>query len=235
MGSTRLPGKVLKPVSGKPILWHMFNRLKFTDELDQLVLATSDLPKDDPLEEFAKGHGVTFFRGSEEDVLNRYYKAAKEYKGSVIVRLTGDCPLIDPKVTDKVVRDHFITEADYAANTIKRTYPRGLDTEVFNFEVLEKAEKNATESYEREHVTPYIRERPHDFRLNTVVAEGELRRPDLRLTVDQEEDLALIREIFDHFYQEGEIFETKQVIDFLDENPDIASINEEVKQKEVKE
>lgn len=235
MGSTRLPGKALKGVVGKPMLWHMFNRLENSQEIDLVVLATSTSPKDNELEQFAKNYDLPFYRGSEGDVLGRYYEAAEKFQGNTIVRLTGDCPLIDPAVMDKVISSHLDLDSDYTANTINRTYPRGLDTEVIGYDALEKAHNEASKDYEREHVTPYIKENPDIFRLNSVEAEGKLRRPDLRLTVDREEDLELIRKVFDKLYHKDEIIKTEQVIDFLDNNPEVASINSNVKQKGLKE
>lgn len=235
MGSTRLPSKVLKEVASKPMLWHMFNRLENSREIDFVVLATTTSPEDDELEQFAKDYDLPFYRGSEGDVLGRYYEAAKKFHCSAIVRLTGDCPLIDPAVTDQVITTHLNSDSDYTANIINRTYPRGLDTEVISYEVLEKAHNEAFQDYEREHVTPYIKEKPDIFRLNSVEAEGKLRRPDLRLTVDREEDLELIRKVFGELYREDDIIKTEQVIDFLDNNPEIAQINSNVNQKGLKE
>lgn len=235
MGSARLPGKVLKKVSSMPMLWYMFDRLKYSQEVDKIILATSTSSKDDQLVSFAEEYQIPCFRGSEEDVLGRYYGAAIYFEGETIVRLTGDCPLIDPQVTDQVILTHLSSNADYTSNTILRTFPRGLDTEVFSFETLKKTYKEGKKNYEREHVTPYIYQHPDKFHLESVVAEKKLRRSDLRITVDTEKDLKLIRKIFEALYKENEIFHTEDIIGLLDKNPELLKINAHIKQKEVKE
>lgn len=230
MGSTRLPGKVSKSIMGKPVLWHMFNRLKFSRKIDDIVLAIPDSAENDQLEGFAKGLKLLCFRGSEQDVLSRYYGAALKFGGQVIIRVTSDCPLIDPRLTDSVITTHLNSHADYTSN---HSFPRGLDTEVFNFETLKRAYGEARLDYEREHVTPYIYLHPEIFKLNLVEAVGKLRRPDLRLTVDTEEDLRLIREIFKRLYRDGPIFYTEDVIDLLDKHPKLVAINAHVAQKKL--
>ncbi len=228
VGSTRLPGKVLQDICGKPMLWHMINRLKFSQKLDNIILAIPDSAPNDQLEGFAKRLGLACFRGSEEDVLSRYYRAAVEFGGDVIVRVTSDCPLIDPVVTDAVVREHLNSEVDY---TVSSNFPRGLDTEVFSLEALERTYKETGQDYEREHVTPYIYQHPEIFKLKSLEATGKLRRPDLRLTVDTEEDLQLIREIFKRLYREDRIFYTEEVVDLLDKYPELIAINAYISQK----
>ena len=233
MGSTRLPGKVLKDVCGKPMLWYMVNRLRFSNKIDNIVLAIPNSAQDDELEDFAEGLKLQCFRGSEEDVLSRYYWAAAESGGQVIVRLTSDCPLIDPRVTDKVIEEHLNSDADYTSSGISRTFPWGLGAEVFSFDALKRAYKEAEQDYEREHVTPYFYLHPEIFKLKSVEAEGKLRRPDLRLTVDTEEDLQLIREIFKRLHRDDQIFYAEDVIDLLDKHPELVAINAHVRQKEL--
>lgn len=233
MDSTRLPGKVLKDISGKPMLWHMLNRLKLSNGIDNIILAIPNSVQNDRLEDLAKGLKLHCFRGSEEDVLDRYYKAALEFGGDVIVRLTSDCPLIDPCITDRVIEEHLLTDSDYTSSGIKRTFPRGLDTEVFSFDALKRAHEEAKQDYEREHVTPYIYLHPEIFKLESVEASGKQRRPDLRLTVDTEEDLKLIREIFKRLHREGHTFYIEDVIDLLDKHPELTAINAHIRQKEL--
>jgi len=233
VGSTRLPGKVLKDISGKPMLWHVLNRLRLSTKIDSIILAIPDSKRNDQLEDFAKGLNLHHFRGSEADVLSRYYGAATKFGADVIVRLTSDCPLIDPRVIDKVIEQHLNSDADYTSNTIRRTFPRGLGTEVFNFATLERAHREAKQDYEREHVTPYIYQHPNLFQLKSVEATGKLRRPDLRLTVDTEEDLKLIREIFKRLQRNGQVFYIEDVINLLDKHPELAAINAHVRQKEL--
>jgi len=140
--------------------------------------------------------------------------------------------LIDPKITDHVIESHLNSEVDYTSNVIVRTFPRGLDTEVFNFSILETTFQNAKENYEREHVTPYIYLHPELFKLKSIEASGKLRRPDLRLTIDTKEDLRLSEKIFKHLYRENQIFYTDDVIDFLDKHPELVAINAHIVQKD---
>lgn len=231
MGSHRLPGKVLKEIAGRTMIEQMLHRLSQARRLDKIIIATSTAPGDDALAELLCKNGVLVFRGSEDDVLSRYYEAAKVFKAEIVVRLTGDCPLVDPFVVDETVKHHLNLEADYTSNTLERTYPRGLDTEVFSFEALEKAYLEARESYQREHVTPYFYLNPGIFKLQGVKAEGKLRRPDLRLTMDTAEDLELIRVIYDLLGQNGRFFKIEEVIELLDNRPELATINACVQQK----
>jgi spore coat polysaccharide biosynthesis protein SpsF len=232
-GSTRLPGKVFKDISGKPMLWHLVNRLKYSQTINEIVIAIPDSTSNDKLASFVKELGVECFRGSEEDVLSRYYGAAMQYKGDVIVRLTSDCPLIDPRITDSVIKAHLSSDVDYTYKGPNSGFPRGLDTEVFPFQALKKTFNEATKDYEREHVTPYIYQHPELFKIDLIQATGKLKRPDLRLTVDTEEDLAFIRGLYQRLYRKGQIFYTENVIDLLDMHPELIHINAQVKQKEL--
>jgi spore coat polysaccharide biosynthesis protein SpsF len=197
------------------------------------ILATTTLKEDNRLEYFAKKHGLDCYRGEEQDVLARYYGAATEFRVKVIARICADDPLIDPRIIDVVIHSHLDSDADYTSNGIVRTFPLGLDAEVFSYGALEKAYNEARKGYEREHVTPYIYLHPEIFKLKSVEATGKLRRPDLRLTVDAEEDLRLIREIFKRLYREGKLFYTEDVIDLLDRHPEMVAINAHVVQKEL--
>lgn len=235
MGSTRLPNKVLMNIMDKPLLWHMIYRLKHSKEITQLIIATSTNKIDDPIEIFCSSIDIECFRGSENDVLSRFYYAAIKYGGDIIARFTGDCPLIDPLISDDVIKTHIASSGDYSSNTLKRTFPRGLDTEVFSFRVLEKAFNNANKEYEREHVTPYIYENPKLFKLINLEAKGKLRRPDIRITVDTKEDLKLVREIYSQLYKPNQIFYTEDIIKLLNKNPRLLEINKNVKQKQLKE
>ena len=232
MGSTRLPGKIFKDVAGKPLLWHIIERVRLSQQIDKIIIATTTLDEDDQLENFARENSLPCYRGEKEDVLARYYGAATQFeKAEIIARICGDDPLIDPVVIDKVIEEHLNSGADYTYNNRIGAYPLGIATEIFNYDALEKAHKEAKQDYEREHVTPYIYSHPEIFKLKSVEAIKKLRRPDLRLTVDTEEDLRLIREIFKHLYREGQIFYTEEVIDFLDSHPKLIAINAHVRQK----
>jgi spore coat polysaccharide biosynthesis protein SpsF len=230
MGSTRLPGKVLKEVSGYPLLWHIVDRLHKAKELDEIVVATSISPSDDRISDFCEGLDISYYRGSEDDVLDRYYGAAKHFVADTIVRITADCPLIDPRVLDNVVEVYSKEGCDYASNTIDRTYPDGLDVEVFSFQALEKASLHARLPSEREHVTPYIWKNPHLFRICQVTQERDL--SSLRWTVDQPQDLEFVRVVYRHLYQSNKIFITKDILRLLDEHPEYQDINQGFKRND---
>lgn len=233
-GSTRLPGKVLNEISGKPMLWHMINRLRRCKNIDTIVLATSELKNNDVIEKFSKENDIPIFRGREEDVLSRYYYAARQFNADIIVRLTGDCPLIDPKIVDKIVLSHINSSVDYTSNVVKRTFPRGLDVEVINFQTLKKTFEAASEKDQREHVTLYLLENPDIFKLKSIEARGKIRRPDIRITVDTPEDLRFIRKIFSNLYKKNEIFYIEDVINLLNQKPELMEINKMIKQKPTK-
>ncbi len=231
MGSSRLPGKVLKEVCGKPLIAHTIARLKKAKGIDHIILATSTLPHDAPLIEAAKKEGVEGFAGSENDVLGRYYEAARPHKPDVVVRCTGDCPMFDPAVTGLVIATHFEKGGDYTSNTLTRTYPRGMDTEVFNYTVLERIAREAQDEFSREHVTPYIYRNPQIFRVEQVLAPKELTDPSLRLCVDTVEDFELIRRIFEALYPQNPYFTIGDILAFLKTRPELRQINAHVEQK----
>jgi len=233
--STRLPKKVLVNIENKPMLLHVINRLKLSKKIDEIILAMPDCKEDDVLEEFANKYRIEYYRGSRDNVLSRYYGAAKKYHSDVIVRITSDCPLIDPAIVDLVVSKHLNAGADYTSNVMKRTFPRGLDVEVFNFGALDRANREASEEYEKEHVTPYIYEHPEMFKLENLEATTILRRPDLRLTVDTEEDLRLMKEIYGSLYRKNmEYFSIEKVIELFNSTPELAKINSHIEQKKLK-
>ncbi len=232
MTSARLPKKVLMDLGGgKSVLWHIIDRLRAAKKLDDIVLAIPDAKTDDILEEFALANNVHFFRGSGNDVLARYYEAAKKFGCDTIVRVTADNPLVDPEIIDLSIVKHQQSGADYTSNKIIHTFPWGLDVEVISFATLEKAHQAATESYQKEHVTIYIYEHPEIFKLESVEASGVFRRPELRLTVDTPEDWQLMKEIYNRFYQPGKIINTEEAIIFLDKHPEVAQINIDYQQR----
>jgi spore coat polysaccharide biosynthesis protein SpsF (cytidylyltransferase family) len=194
MGSTRLPNKVLADLGGKPMLAQVVDRVRHARTIDEVVVATSTAPQDDAIEAFCERGGIACFRGSEEDVLDRYYQAAKAFDADVVVRITADCPLHDPRVIDAVVERFDSGRHDYVSNTIDRSYPDGLDVEVFSIGTLARAWREAKWTSEREHVTPYIWKQPALFRIEQVVQPTNL--ADLRWTVDEPRDLALVREVY---------------------------------------
>ena len=229
--STRLPGKVLIDIEDKPIVWHVINRLKFSKKLTDIILAIPDTKENDILEKFSKDNQINYFRGSEEDVLSRYYEAAKKFKVDVIIRITADCPLIDPEIIDKVIEKHLNSGADYTSNLIKRTFPKGLDIEVFNFSALEKSFQETKERADREHVTLYIREQPREFKRVNIENDEDISF--MRWTVDEKEDLEFVRAVYKKLYQGGKIFLTKEIIELLEKEPQLLEINKNIKRKPI--
>jgi spore coat polysaccharide biosynthesis protein SpsF len=231
MGSTRLPGKVLADILGKPMLGWVVERVRASRTVDQVVVATSVKAEDDQIAELCHQQEVECFRGSEDDVLDRYYHAAREYRAQIIVRITSDCPLIDSGVIDKTVLSFLKEEVDYASNSIGRTYPRGLDTEVFTFEALERAHAEARQPYQRSHVTPYFYENPALFRILSVTAEAD--HSAYRWTVDTKEDLAFVRAVYGRLGAENCSFE--EVLRLMKELPRLAELNQGIVQKTLQE
>ncbi len=224
MGSSRFPGKVLQDLAGHPMLWHVVHRVRGATNIDKVVIATTDRTVDDPIAEFCKREGIGCFRGSEPDVLDRFYQAAKANHADVVVRITADCPLIDPAVIDKVLARFARGDCDYACNVIRYTYPDGLDTEVFSFAALERAWREADKPSEREHVTPYLR--TDKFRTANVESEFPVSPVDYRWTVDHPADLEFVRKVYAAFSQNGD-FGFRDVFELLKERPDLATIQAE--------
>ncbi|HXA38717.1 MAG TPA: glycosyltransferase family protein [Phenylobacterium sp.] len=200
MTSSRLPGKVMAPVLGEPMIGRQVERLRRARRIDKLMVATSTDPSDDPLAAYCEGLGLEVFRGALEDVLDRYRAAlARHPAASAVVRLTADCPLTDPDLIDQVIQHHIDVGADYTSNTLgTRTYPHGLDTEVIKPGALLEAAERARDPYEREHVTPYVYRRPETYRLAGVARHESLAA--LRWTVDVPPDLAFVREVYAKLY-----------------------------------
>jgi spore coat polysaccharide biosynthesis protein SpsF len=233
MGSTRLPGKVLKKVLGKTLLEYQIERVKRAKTIDEIIIATTTKESDDQIVQLCQQLSIPYYRGSEEDVLSRYYEAATEFGVDVVVRLTSDCPIIDPNVIDKVV-EHYLENKDrydYVSNTLARTYPRGLDTEVMSYEVLKRAHEEAKELTYREHVTAYIYHHPDQFRLYNVSNEKDESKH--RWTVDTEEDFELIKKIVSKLYPENTHFNMDDVLKLIDRNPAWFDINSHVEQKKL--
>jgi spore coat polysaccharide biosynthesis protein SpsF len=232
MGSTRLPGKVLQDLAGEPMLARVVNRTCRAKTLQEVVIATTTNTVDDVIVKLCEARGWSWFRGSEEDVLDRYYHAAKKYQADFIVRITSDCPLIDPEVIDQVVQEFLERqpEVDYASNTWpRRTFPRGLDTEVMRMDVLERAWREDRNPAWREHVTPYIYRNPDRFRIHNVVSPVDYSA--MRWTVDTQEDLAFVRKVYDYFGHDR--FSWREVLKVLEEHPEWVEINRGVRQKRI--
>ncbi len=231
--STRLTAKVLMKICNKPIIHLIIERLTHCKKIDDIILAIPDTNQNDVLEEYATKLGCHYYRGSEEDVLSRYYQTARQFDISEIVRVTGDCPLIDPILVDLMVEHYLKEKVDYAAIGVEGNFPRGLDAEIFSFETLKKINIEAQHDYEREHVTPYVYEHPEFFKIRFDEATDKLKRPEIRLTVDTQEDFNFVREIFENLYYEENLFHTEDIIDFLDSHPELLSINAYVSQKKL--
>lgn len=233
MTSTRLPGKVLKMVLGKPLLDFQLERLRRVKQADRIVIATTTNQTDQPIVEWCEAQGVDCFRGSEMDVLARYHGAAQVFQADTVVRVTSDCPLIDPAAIDRVIGRYLdATQAcDYASNCLERSYPRGMDCEAFSRSALDEAFREATDGAEREHVTPFIYRHPERYRLASVVYDEN--QAHHRWTVDTPEDLDLVEKILSALYPANPAFTLEDVLDLLRQHPDWASINAHVEQKKL--
>tara|TARA_A100001037_G_C14977933_1_gene556721 strand:+ start:189 stop:917 length:729 start_codon:yes stop_codon:yes gene_type:complete len=232
MGSSRLPGKTLIELQNKKTtLDFVINQLSFSKLIDRIVIATTNLEEDDVIEEKAKTLGIQVFRGSETDVLDRYYRCAKQFQMRNIVRITADCPLIDPIIVDKVIERFNINNFDYVTNTIFRTYPVGTDVEVFTFQSLEKSWYESKMEDEREHVTPFLRNKNSNFKIENVQDDEDLSH--LRWTLDTIEDLTLIRKIASKIKNKPILM--TDILELFSKEPELISINEHLsKKKETK-
>ncbi len=231
MGSTRLPGKVLMELGGETVLGRVVRRLRQAALVDEIVVATTSSAADDVIVRECEWLDVVAFRGSENDVLDRYYRAASGRGAEAIVRITSDCPLIDPELVNETIRLFRDADGDYASNVFPRTYPRGLDTEVFSAPALERAWREADEPYQREHVTPYFYEHPERFRLLSL--RGQTDYSHYRWTLDTAEDLDLLRAIYARLGKR-EDFSWREAIEVIKREPDLAELNSHVLQKEMR-
>ena len=228
LGSTRFPGKVLKSVLGRPLLAHMMERVSHAQLPDQVVIATTGSPADDPIVTLCEQNGYACFRGSDEDVLDRYYRAAQQFGADVVVRLTSDCPLLDPTVIDQVVSVFRQGEYDYVANTVPPpgTYPDGMDVEVFSLWALEQSWQETVKPSDREHVTFYLWRNPHKFRTYRIDCIPDW--SDYRLTVDHIQDFLLVKAILETLSPHNPLFSLEEIVDFLEENPHIKGLNRNI-------
>jgi spore coat polysaccharide biosynthesis protein SpsF (cytidylyltransferase family) len=220
--SSRLPGKVLADIAGRPMILRVVERVRATPCIDQTMVVTSDRPDDDPLAALLAAFDVPCFRGSLDDVLDRFYTAARQVGGDTIVRITGDCPLIDPLVIERVVGAHFASGADYTTNTLRYTYPDGLDVEVFSFAALERAHREARKPSEREHVTPYLRNAER-FRIQNVEHTPDLSPRRLQWCVDTADDLEFVRAVYGRLAGRPR-FGMTDVLDLLDREPQLLAL-----------
>ncbi len=237
MGSSRLPGKVMKRLGGDTVLAQVVRRVRACRSLDGIVIATTEGDEDEPIVGEAARLGLPVFRGSSADVLSRYRGAALAAEADVVVRVTSDCPLFDGSVLQDMLAEFNALRGrqqpcDYLSNSLERTYPRGLDAEIFSRAVLEDAFAHATEPHEREHVTPYIYHHPEKFRVCHFKAAKDL--SELRWTLDTPEDYRFLVEVFSRLEMDGSCFSTGQVLTLLAAHPELADINREIRQKELR-
>ena len=229
MTSTRLPGKVLLPLAGEPMLVRLLERLRRVQRADGIVIATTINASDDPIASLCAQQGVPCHRGSELDVLSRYADAARLHAADVVVRITSDCPLIDPALIDQLIAVYEEGDSDYVSNMLPPTWPYGMAVEVFSATALAQAHAEATQDAEREHVTPFIYWHPQRYRLRNVASPVALSHH--RWTVDTPEDYELVRRLFDHLLPTNPHFTQADVLALLDAHPDWIAINQHVQQK----
>ena len=224
MNSSRLPGKVLREISGKPMLMHVINRAQRASAVDDIMVATTTDESDNAIESLCVQHGVQVYRGSQFDVLDRYYQAALLSNAEVIIRITADCPLIDPEEIDRTVDAFFNSGVDFAANRLPwgRNVPIGFDTEVCTFEVLQRAWQEADKPYEREHVMPYLYDEPDRFKVLLVRREPDFGH--YRWTVDTAEDLVFIQKVFDAFGGRDDMT-YQEILEMIHAHPEFKEIN----------
>lgn len=232
MTSSRLPGKVLLPLAGKPALERLLERIRTSAYVDEIVVATTTNCTDDPIISLAKSMNITCFRGSEHDVLSRVLLAAQSVQGDVIVEITGDCPLINGELIDRGIEEFFSHNVDYASNTLKRSYPDGFAVQVFPVAVLARVAELTQDPIDRVHVSLYIYSHPEKFTLHGwLPTEHEHVWPDLRVTLDEKSDHELLSIIFEKLFPVNKNFGVSEVISYLKDNPSLLTINKHVKKK----
>jgi spore coat polysaccharide biosynthesis protein SpsF len=223
-GSTRLPGKVFKDLLGKPLIYHICNRLRVSREINSIVIATTNLDRDNQFQDWADQNGIMCFRGSEDDVLSRYYFAATEARADIIVRITGDDPFKDGVLIDKVINLLIREELDFACNNFPPSFPEGLDVEVFTYSALVEAFENSNDHFEKEHVTQYFYRNPNSFKIKNYAYQEDISY--LRLTVDTQNDFKLAEEIYKRLYINNEFFGFDEILALAKSEPDLFRINQ---------
>jgi spore coat polysaccharide biosynthesis protein SpsF len=222
VNSTRLPNKILKEIEGIPLISHVIERIKTVKTIQQIILATTTNTNDKILSEISKKHNINFFSGDEDDVLNRFFQAATKFHGNPIIRITGDCPLIDPTLISQIIEFFQKHDFDYVSNTIDRTFPDGLDVEIFSYDLLKEIHEKSKWSSEREHVTPFVAKNPHRFKIYHYKTKHDFSH--LRWCVDEENDLLLIRKIFDKM-KPNKFFTMNEVLQLILKNTALSEIN----------
>lgn len=233
MTSTRLPGKVMMPALGKPMLAHLTSRLKAVPSIDEIVLATTTNVTDDVLVDFAKNDGIKVFRGSEEDVLARVIAAGESQGAQVLVEITGDCPLIDPELVEQTIRMYFNHNVDYASNSIIPSFPDGMETQVISMSALKDAARRTNDPLDREHVSLFLWKRPQEYSIVHLVAPPSLHWPGLGLTLDEPGDYLLLTKIIEALAPANPLFSCLDVVKLLKTNPSWLNFNSSVVRKTV--
>lgn len=231
MTSSRLPGKPMMEVCGCPILGHLVNRLKAVESIDVIVLATTTNQTDDVMAEYASSIGIEVFRGNENDVMGRVVNAGKSVDADVIVEITGDCPIIDPEIIEQAIRIYRDNTYEYVGNQHVRSYPDGMDVQVYALKTLVRSEAMTNKPLDREHVTLHIRNNPQLFSHLNLVAPPEQHWPDLGLTLDEQSDFNLLKLIIENFHEKNPLFSCLDVVRYLRDNPKLVDINCEVTRK----
>lgn len=226
MGSSRLPNKVLLELAGKTVLEHVIQRTLQSKFVNEVIVATTISKLDLQLVQYCSSKNIRVFIGSEDNVLDRFYQAAKLLQPKNIIRITSDCPMIDPDVIDHIGNIHIRESTDYTSNTLDETFPDGLDAEVFTFEALKTAWQDATLLSEREHVTPYIKKNPEKFKLFSVKSDINLSHH--RWTIDQQQDYTFLSSVFSRLYNNNPDFRMKDVLNLLVEEPGLSKINDNI-------
>ena len=233
MTSSRLPGKVMLDAAGKPLLEHLIERLKRVPSLDGIILATTTNATDDPLVDLARRLDILCYRGSEDDVLARVLEAAQTYDVDVIVQTTGDCPLLDPGVVDRVVQVYLSNDSDYVSNSLDPGYPIGQNIAVFSTRVLEDVASRTDDPVDQEHVSLYIYKNPQRYKLLSVQAPPELTAPHLRLTVDEPADYELVKAVIERLYPQNPAFTLTDILNLVRAESALAETNRHVQQRAV--
>jgi len=226
LNSTRLPNKIFTDIEGYPLIWHVVNRIKKSERINVIVLSTTNQNSDDKLVEWCINSGIQYFRGSEDNVLERFYFTSLSVKADIIVRITADDPFKDPRIIDEVIEMLMREKLDFAYNNNPTTFPEGLDTEVFTLSALETAWKSAQESFEQEHLTQFLYRNPQLIKQKNLLNDKDLSF--LRWTIDHEEDLKMTREVYKKLFKDNNVFSTKEILQLLKNEPWIQEINRNV-------
>lgn len=230
MGSTRLPGKIMKKIEQKTVIEYVISSLEKSEFIQEIIIATTKNKEDDVIEDKVKKLGKKIYRGSQDNVLERYTFAARENKLDIVIRITSDCPLIDVNIVDSIIKEFIDKKPDYISNTIKRTYPRGMDCEVFSINALERAYRDAESESDKEHVTPYIYKNPDKFKISNYCADEDNSK--YRITLDVEEDFEVISFIIKEINNKRLDFSYESVIKIIEDSK-IYTINQHVEQKNI--